>query len=53
MKYRTVWKDTLREIWRTKTRFLSIFAIIMLGVAFFAGLSATGPVMVHTAGDGQ
>ena len=49
MKYRTVWKDTLREIWRTKTRFLSIFAIIMLGVAFFAGLSATGPVMVHTA----
>ena len=49
MRYKALWKDTLREIGRTKTRFLSIFAIILLGVAFFAGLSATGPVMVHTA----
>lgn len=44
-----LWKDTFREIWKTKTRFLSIFAIILLGVAFFAGISATGPVMVETA----
>ena len=49
MRYKALRKDTLREIWRTKTRFLSIFAIILLGVAFFAGLSATGPVMVNTA----
>lgn len=49
MKMKAVWKDTVREIGRSKTRFLSIFAIIMIGVAFFAGLSATGPVMLHTA----
>lgn len=49
MKTKAVWKDTVREIGRSKTRFLSIFAIIMIGVAFFAGLSATGPVMLHTA----
>lgn len=51
MKSKSLWKDTIREIWRTKTRFLSIFAIILLGVAFFAGLSATGPVMINTAGE--
>lgn len=44
-----LWKDTFREIWETKTRFLSIFAIILLGVAFFAGISATGPVMIETS----
>lgn len=49
MKSKSLWKDTIREIGRTKTRFLSIFAIILLGVAFFAGLSATGPVMINTA----
>lgn len=49
MKTRAIWKDTAREIGRSKTRFISIFAIILLGVAFFAGLSATGPVMIHTA----
>lgn len=42
-------KDTLREIWNTKSRFLSIFAIILVGVAFFAGLVASGPVMIETA----
>ena len=26
--------DTLREIWHSKGRFLSIFTIILLGVAF-------------------
>lgn len=51
MKYRSLIKDTFREISRTKTRFISIFAIILIGVAFFAGLSATGPVMVLTADD--
>lgn len=42
-------KDTLREIRHTKSRFLSIFAIILVGVAFFAGLVASGPVMIETA----
>lgn len=49
MKKSALWKDTFREIGRSKTRFLSIFAIILIGVAFFAGLSATGPVMINTA----
>ncbi|WP_208560983.1 ABC transporter permease [Marinilactibacillus kalidii] len=51
MKKTALWKDTFREIGKTKTRFLSIFAIILLGVAFFAGISATGPVMIQTADD--
>ena len=42
-------KDTLREIWNTKSRFISIFAIILIGVAFFSGLVATSPVMIETA----
>lgn len=51
MKKRALWKDIFREIWRTKARFLSIFAIIMLGVGFFAGIKATGPDMVNTASE--
>lgn len=42
-------KDTLREIKRTLSRFISIFAIVALGVAFFAGIKATGPDMKLTA----
>jgi putative ABC transport system permease protein len=38
-------KDTLREIRRTFSRFLSIFAIVALGVAFFAGVKATATDM--------
>lgn len=49
MKKRALWSDIFREIWRTKARFLSIFAIIMLGVGFFAGIKATGPDMLNTA----
>jgi putative ABC transport system permease protein len=50
MNNRALWKDIFREIWRTKARFISIFAIIMLGVSFFAGIKATGPDMLNTAG---
>lgn len=46
---RALRKDIFREIWNTKARFLSIFAIIMLGVAFFTGIKATGPNMLDTA----
>jgi len=40
--------NLLREIKGTSTRFLSIAAISMLGVAFFCGLRATGPDMILT-----
>ncbi|WP_245640131.1 ABC transporter permease [Paenibacillus dakarensis] len=49
MKKKALWTDIFREIWWTKARFLSIFAIIMLGVGFFAGIKATGPDMLNTA----
>lgn len=38
-------KDTFREIRKTKGRFFSIFAIVAIGTAFFAGVCATGDVM--------
>ena len=49
MKLSALWKDTFREVRGTLSRFLSIFAIIFLGVAFFAGLVVTGPVMLETS----
>jgi putative ABC transport system permease protein len=49
MKKRSLWKDIFREIGHTKARFISIFAIIMLGVSFFAGIKAAGPDMLDTA----
>ncbi|MBC2101161.1 FtsX-like permease family protein [Listeria marthii] len=49
MKRSALWKDIYREIWRSKSRFISIFMLIMLGVAFFTGLKATGPDMLLTA----
>ena len=42
-------KDTLRELWRTRSRFLAIFAIIALGTGFFAGIKVTCPDMKLTA----
>lgn len=49
MKKSALYKDIFREIWQTKARFLSIFAIITLGVGFFSGIKATGPNMIDTA----
>lgn len=46
---KVIWKDNLREIRKSFPRFLSIFAIIALGVAFFVGIRATGPSMLNTA----
>ncbi|EOH88585.1 ABC transporter permease [Enterococcus pallens] len=48
---KVLWRTSLREILGSKTRFLSILGIVFLGVAFFVGLSATGPDMVQTADD--
>lgn len=42
-------KDTLREIKKSFGRFISIFAIVGIGVAFFAGVKDSVPVMKNTA----
>jgi len=49
MRRRALWKDFFMEIKKTLNRFLSIFMIVALGVAFFAGLRATDPDMRLTA----
>ena len=41
-------KTTLREIKGSLGRYLAIFAIVMLGIGFFAGLKMTKPSMVET-----
>ena len=41
-------KNLLREIRNSKARFLSIFVIVAIGVAFFAGVRATSPDMILT-----
>ena len=42
-------KTVLRSIKLTLPRFIAIFAIIALGVGFFAGLKVTTPSFVYTA----
>ena len=42
-------KTTLREIKQSLGRYLAIFAIVALGVGFFAGLKITKTVMVGSA----
>ncbi len=49
MRYKAIWKDAFREIRRSITRFLAILVIILLGVGFYVGISATSPNMIHTA----
>jgi len=49
MKHAALIKDFFREIWASRSRFLSIFAIVALGVAFFSGLKAARPDMSQTA----
>lgn len=44
-------KDTLREIKKSRNRFLSIVAIIALGICFFVGVKTTGPSMKHTVSE--
>ncbi len=45
----SLFKDTVRTISRTSSRFLSIVAIVALGISFFAGMNATAPDMLETA----
>ncbi len=42
-------KNTFREIRNSKARFISIMAIIALGVGFFSGIKATVPSMYNLA----
>ncbi len=44
----SLWKDLFREIKNNKSRFLSIFFIVALGVAFLAGVRATEPDMMYS-----
>lgn len=43
--YGIILKDILVEIWKTRSRFLSIFTIIAIGAGFFAGVKSTCPDM--------
>ena len=49
MKYSALRKDIIREMRKSLGRFLSIFAIVAIGVAFFAGVRASVPVMKNSA----
>ncbi|MDF2538166.1 MAG: hypothetical protein K0S76_1187 [Herbinix sp.] len=49
MRKRAIWKDFFMEIRTSLSRFLSIFLIVALGVAFFTGIRATNPDMRLTA----
>lgn len=49
MKHTALRKDVTREIKKSFGRFISIFAIVAIGVAFFAGVKASVPVMKASA----
>ena len=44
-------RNTLREITKTKSRFLSILLICAIGVGFFSGVRATAGIMRRSADD--
>lgn len=44
-------KNIFREIWQTKSRFISILAIIALSIGFFSGIKAAAPSLIQTADD--
>ena len=49
MRKKALHLDIVREIRRTRSRFLSIFVLSALAVAFLAGLRTTAPDMEATA----
>ena len=51
MKKRAYVKNQIQIIRKTKARFLSIFCIVFLGAAFFAGLRHTSSIMEITMDD--
>ena len=46
---KALFKEIMRSIRRSKARFISIIAIVALGISFFAGIKATAPDMKETA----
>lgn len=46
---KALFRETLRSIRHTKARFISIIAIVALGISFFAGIKAAYPDMHETA----
>lgn len=46
---KTLLKDTFREIKKSFGRFFAIFAIVAIGVAFFAGVKSGAPIMKYSA----
>lgn len=48
-KFKAWTKNNIREIQKTKGRFIAILVIIMLGVGFFCGLLALKPAMIKSA----
>ncbi len=40
-----IWIDALRTIRGTFSKFIALFAIVALGIAFFVGVSASAPIM--------
>ena len=50
-KNKTYNKSIKREIASSKARFISIMAIIFLGVAFYAGIKSSGPDLEKTIND--
>ncbi|MFV0479122.1 MAG: FtsX-like permease family protein [Anaerorhabdus sp.] len=40
--------DAFRMISKTKTKFITLFAIVALGISFFIGISATAPMMSYS-----
>ena len=51
MVKRSLWKSTVREIFRSPGRYFAILGIIMLGAGFFVGLRVTHDAMIITADD--
>ncbi|WP_312653901.1 FtsX-like permease family protein [Proteiniclasticum sp.] len=49
MRQKSFYKDLKRAISNSRSRFLSIMAMIALGVSFFAGINATKPDMILSA----
>lgn len=46
---KTMWKDNIRTIFKSLSRFLSIVMMVFLGVAFFVGLKTAGPSIIKTS----
>ncbi|MBR6349568.1 MAG: FtsX-like permease family protein [Lachnospiraceae bacterium] len=44
-----IYQDVFREIRKAPGRFISLFLIVVLGVAFYAGIRSCSPDMVETA----